>query len=198
MENRCDVLIRNEEVFARWAKLGLTYMFLGLESLDAEQLKAFRKRSTPNDNFRALEVARKLGIEVAINLITDPSWTREQFRQAQEWATQVPEVVHLTVATPYPGTELFHTETRDLSSVDYRLYDIQHAVLETHLPLREFYEELVKTQAIINRKFMGWKTAVAVSRILAGQLARGQTNFLQMLFKFNKAYNVDRFYFGLG
>jgi hypothetical protein len=67
-------------------------------------------------------------------------------------------------------------------------------VLETKLPLREFYEELVKTQEIINRKFMGWKTAVAVSRILAGQLMRGQTNFLQMLFKFSKAYNVDRFY----
>jgi hopanoid C-3 methylase HpnR len=194
LETRCDVLIRNQEVFARWAKLGLTYMFLGLESLDAEQLKLFRKRTTPNQNFEALEVARKLGINVAINLITDPSWTREQFRRAQEWATMVPEVVHLTVATPYPGTELFHTETRELSSVDYRLYDIQHAVMETHLPLREFYEELVKTQEIINKKFMGWRTAVAVSKILAGQLARGQTNFLKMLFKFSKAYNVDRFY----
>jgi magnesium-protoporphyrin IX monomethyl ester (oxidative) cyclase len=194
LETRCDVLIRNEEVFARWAKLGLAYMFLGLESLDAEQLKAFRKRVTPNQNFQALEVARKLKIDVAINLITDPSWTRDQFRQAQEWATQVPEVVHLTVATPYPGTELFHSETRPLSTVDYRLYDIQHAVMETRLPLREFYAELVKTQEIINRKFMGWRTAMAVSRILMGQLARGQTNFLRMLFKFSKAYNVDRFH----
>jgi magnesium-protoporphyrin IX monomethyl ester (oxidative) cyclase len=194
LETRCDVLIRNEEVFARWAKLGLTYMFLGLESLDSEQLKIFRKRATPNQNFQALEVARRLGIEVAINLITDPSWTRRQFEEAQQWATEVPEVVHLTVATPYPGTELFHTEKRPLTSVDYRLFDIQHAVLETKLPLREFYEELVKTQEIINRKFMGWRTAVAVSKILAGQLARGQTNFLQMLFKFSKAYNVDRFY----
>ena len=194
LETRCDVLIRNEAVFARWAKLGLAYMFLGLESLDPEQLKVFRKRVTPNQNFQALEVARKLGIDVAINLITDPSWSREQFKQAQEWATQVPEVVHLTVATPYPGTELFHTETRELSSVDYRLYDIQHAVMETKLPLKEFYEELVKTQEIINRKFMGWRTAVAVSKILAGQLARGQTNFLKMLFKFSKAYNANRFY----
>jgi hopanoid C-3 methylase len=194
LETRCDVLIRNEEVFARWAKLGLTYMFLGLESLDAEQLKIFRKRSTPNQNFKALEVARKLGINVAINLITDPSWTRQQFERAQQWATEVPEVVHLTVATPYPGTELFHTEKRPLTSVDYRLYDIQHAVLETHLPLREFYEELVRTQEIINRKFMGWRTALAVSKIIAGQLIRGQTNFLRMLFKFSKAYNVDRFY----
>lgn len=194
LETRCDVLIRNQEVFARWAKMGLAYMFLGLESLDAEQLKLFRKRSTPNQNFQALEIARKLGIDVAINLITDPSWSREQFQQAQEWAGKVPEVVHLTVATPYPGTELFHTEARPLTSVDYRLYDIQHAVMETKLPLRAFYEELVKTQEIINRKFMGWKTAVAVSKILAGQLMRGQTNFLRMLFKFSKTYNVERFY----
>ena len=34
-------------------------------------------------------------------------------------------------------------------------------------------KELVKTQEIINRKFMGWRTAVAVSKILAGQLMRG-------------------------
>jgi hopanoid C-3 methylase len=194
LETRCDVLIRNEEVFARWAKLGLNYMFLGLESLDAEQLKTFRKRVTPNQNFKALEVARRLGINVAINLITDPSWSLEQFQQAQEWATRVPEVVHLTVATPYPGTELFHTESRKLSSVDYRLYDIQHAVMETKLPLRQFYAELVKTQQIIDRKFMGWRTAVALSKILAGQLARGQTNFLRMLFKFSKGYDADRFY----
>jgi radical SAM superfamily enzyme YgiQ (UPF0313 family) len=194
LETRCDVLIRNEEVFARWAKMGLAYMFLGFESLDADQLKLFRKRVTPNDNFKALDIARKLKINVAINLITDPSWTREQFEASRAWATKVPEVVHLTVATPYPGTELFHTEKRALSSVDYRLYDIQHAVVETRLPLKEFYEELVKTQEIINRKFMGWRTAVAVSRILAGQLARGQTNFLRMLFKFSKAYNPERFY----
>jgi magnesium-protoporphyrin IX monomethyl ester (oxidative) cyclase len=52
----------------------------------------------------------------------------------------------------------------------------------------------VQTQAIINRKFMGWRTAVAVSKILVGQLMRGQTNFLKMLFKFSKVYNADRFH----
>ena len=109
LETRCDVLIRNKEVFARWAKMGLCYMFLGLESLDEDQLKAFRKRITPNQNFEALEIARKLNIDVAINLISDPGWDREHFERARDWATKVPEVVHLTVATPYPGTELFHT-----------------------------------------------------------------------------------------
>lgn len=194
LETRCDVLIRNEEVFRRWSKLGLAYMFLGFESLDAEQLALFRKRVTPNQNFEALRVARRLGIEVAINLITDTEWDREHFQNAREWAVRVPEIVHLTVATPYPGTELFHAEQRPLTSTDYRLFDIQHAVTPTRLPLREFYEELVKTQAVINSKFMGWRTAFAVSRMIGGQLLRGQTNFLRMLFKFSRVYDAERFH----
>jgi hypothetical protein len=104
----------------------------------------------------------------------------------------VPEVVHLTVPTPYPGTELFYQNDRPLTSTDYRLYDIQHAVTTTRLPLDEFCAQLVESQEIINRKFMGWRTAFAVSRILAGQLAHGQTNFLRMLFKFSSVYNAKR------
>ena len=194
LETRCDVLIRNQEVFRRWAGLGLAYMFLGFESLDAKQLQLYRKRITPNQNFEALRVARKLGIEVAINLITDSSWDEEQFRNAAAWATTVPEIVHLTVATPYPGTELFHQDPRELTTTDYRLFDIQHAVTPTKLPLREFYEQLVGTQSIINAKFMGWRTAASMSRLIAGQLLHGQTNFLRMLFKFSRVYNAKRFY----
>ncbi len=194
LETRCDVLLRHREVFAHWARLGLQYMFLGLESLDAEQLRLFRKRVTPNENFEALDVARGLGIDVAINLIADPGWDLEDFRRAREWAAGVPEIVHLTVSTPYPGTELFHSKHHELTSLDYRLFDIQHAVLPTRLPLRRFYEELVRTQSIINAKFMGWRTAAGVSRILAGQLVHGQTNFLRMLFKFPRIYRAERFY----
>jgi magnesium-protoporphyrin IX monomethyl ester (oxidative) cyclase len=192
LETRCDVLLRNREVFARWAKLGLTYLFLGLESLDADQLKQFRKRSTPNQNFAALEVARELGINVAINLITDPDWDEADFDRAIAWASQVPEVVHLTVATPYPGTELFQSETRELTTLDYRLFDIQHAVLPTRLPLGRFYEKLVASQNIINRKFMGWRTLLDAGHVVAGHLLRGQTNFLKMLFKFSRVYNPKR------
>ncbi|MCC7406706.1 MAG: cobalamin-dependent protein, partial [Phycisphaeraceae bacterium] len=91
LETRADVLLRHPEVFKRWARLGLSYMFLGIEALDQEGLKAFRKRTTPNHNFQALELARKLGIRVAINIIADPAWTPERFAHLREWAMQVPE-----------------------------------------------------------------------------------------------------------
>jgi len=46
LERRTDVLVRQPEVFRYWKRLGLNYMFLGIESIDQEGLKAFRKRST--------------------------------------------------------------------------------------------------------------------------------------------------------
>ncbi|HEX5300830.1 MAG TPA: hopanoid C-3 methylase HpnR [Streptosporangiaceae bacterium] len=191
LETRSDVLLRNTEVFDRWTRLGLRYMFLGIEAIDAEGLDLYRKRVSPDDNFRALEAARKLGINVAINLIVDPAWDAARFQAIREFALAVPEIVHMTVMTPYPGTEIWHTEARRLTTRDYRLFDIQHAVVPTALPLDEFYRELVQTQAVINRKHLGVRTAFGAARILAANLARGQANFARMLWKFTKVYNAD-------
>ncbi|MGP3948119.1 hopanoid C-3 methylase HpnR [Streptomyces sp. 7N604] len=192
LETRSDVLLRNLDVFERWSSLGLRYMFLGMEAIDAEGLDLFRKRISPDENFRALEVARKLGINVAINLIVDPAWDEERFRIVREFALSVPEIVHLTVMTPYPGTEIWHTEARQLTTRDYRLFDIQHAVVPTRLPLEVFYRELVRTQAVINRKHLGLRTAIGAMGVLGRNLARGQTNFARMLWKFSRVYNPTR------
>ena len=194
LETRSDVLLRNLEVFRRWTGLGLSYMFLGIEAIDAQGLDLYRKRVSPDYNFRALEAARRLGITVAINLIVDPAWDAAQFRLIREFAVAVPEIVHLTVMTPYPGTEIWHTESRKLATRDYRLFDIQHAVVPTTLPLDEFYRELVLTQQVINRKFLGLRTAAGAARVLGRNLAHGQTNFARMLWKFNKVYNAGRQY----
>ena len=104
---------------------------------------------------------------------------------------EVPEIVNLSVMTPYPGTEVWHTESRKLTTRDYRLFDIQHAVLPTKLPLREFYTELVKTQQILNMKHLGWSAVKGTAKLAIGHLMRGQTNFVKMLFKFNSIYNPE-------
>ena len=167
-------------------------MFLGMEALDAAGLELYLKRVSQDQNIQALETARKLGIMVAINLIVDPAWDTEQFRGIREFALSVPEIVHLTVLTPYPGTEIWHTESRRLTTRDYRLFDIQHAVVPTTLPLAQFYRQLVRTQAVINRKHLGMSALMGAARVMAGNLARGQTNFARMIWRFNSVYNADR------
>ena len=168
LETRGDVLLRNKDVFRFWKKLGLQYMFLGVEAIDEEGLQRFRKRVSVSKNLEALEFARSLGVMVAINIIADPSWDRRQFEVIREWCLEIPEIVNISINTPYPGTETWLTESRRLSSRDYRLFDIQHAVLPTQLPLAEFYQELVSTQAVLNRKHLGWSAVKSLAGILAG------------------------------
>jgi len=192
LETRTDVLVRQPEVFRYWKRLGLNYMFLGIESIDQEGLKAFRKRSTTDVNFQALQLARDIGLSVAVNLIVDPAWDEKQFETVREWAMSVPEIVHLTVQTPYPGTETWHSESRKLTTRDYRLFDIQHAVLPTTLPLPRFYEELVKTQSVLARKHLGVAALAKTTGIVARHLAHGQTNFLKMIWRFSRVYNPER------
>lgn len=189
LETRGDVLLRNKEVFKLWAKLGLEYLFLGLEAIDEEGLKKYRKRISLGRNFEAVEFARSLGVTVAINIIADPDWDEERFRVIREWCLGIPEIVNISVNTPYPGTEIWHTESRKLTSRDYRLFDIQHSVLPTKLPLAKFYAELVKTQRVMNMKHLGWSALWGASSIAAKRLARGQTNFVKMLWKFNSVYD---------
>src|SRR5262249_52930110 len=126
----------------------LTSVFIRLPSLDDEPRAL---------NRRALEIAQKLGLAATIELVVDPAWERKDFARAREWSTTVPGMVHLSVETPYPGSELFTSAERRVTSTDYRLYDSRHAVMATRLPLADFYDELVATQAMIVRRRMGWR-----------------------------------------
>ncbi|MFZ2004590.1 MAG: hopanoid C-3 methylase HpnR [Stellaceae bacterium] len=191
LETRGDVLLRNKKVFKFWSKLGVSYIFLGLEALDEDGLKKYRKRVPLGRNFEALEYARSLGVHIAINLIADPDWDHERFRIVREWCVEQPEIVNISVNTPYPGTESWLTEERRLETRDYRLFDIQHSVLPTRLPLEEFYAELVATQRAIYSKHLGWRTLWDAASLAGGLLLRGQTNFVKSMLKMNSVYRTD-------
>ncbi len=194
LETRADILLRNKEVFQYWKSLGLACMFVGMEAIDEEALKSFRKGVSLSRSFEALEYARTLGVVVATNIIADPSWDEEHFRKVREWALSVPEVVNVSINTPYPGTENFLSVGDTLSTRDYRLFDIQHAVLPTKMPLKKFYEELVKTQQVLNMKHLGVGVLRETAGLATKLLLKGQTNFVRMLFKFNRVFNAERLF----
>jgi len=67
-----------------------------------------------------------------------------------------PRIVHLTVATPYPGHEIWHTEQRKLATLDYRLFDIQHAVRSDPAAPSPLLREARETQRVLNRKHLAF------------------------------------------
>ena len=50
----------------------------------------------------------------------------------------------------------------------------------------------MKTQSVLRQKHLGFSAMRAATRIIAGQLLRGQTNFAKAIWKFNRVYNVER------
>ncbi|GHF94256.1 hypothetical protein GCM10018787_48880 [Streptomyces thermodiastaticus] len=197
-ETRADLLPRHIEVFERWTRPALRSMGLGMQALDTEGLDLFRKRVSPDDDVRALETARKqetarkLGISVAVDLIVASAWGAERVRLVREFALSVPDIGHMTVMTPCPGTEIRHSKSRRLTTRAHRLFAIQHAVVPTTLPLERFHEELTRTQSVINGKHRGLHTALGAGRILGGRLAHGQTDFARMLWTFDRVHNAGR------
>ena len=49
--------------------------------------------------------------------------------------------------------------------------------------------QLVQTQQVLNKKFMGWIALGRTLGLAAGFLAEGQTNFVKMPWKSNSVYN---------
>jgi radical SAM superfamily enzyme YgiQ (UPF0313 family) len=145
-------------------------------------------------NMEVFRFWRELGLSVmfiGLEAIDEEGlqWDRERFETIRRWCLEIPEVVNISVTTPYPGTEIWQTEQRRLTTRDYRLFDIQHAVLPTTLPLPEFYAELVETQQVLNRKHLGIAALRKTLGITSRLLLHGQTNFLRMIWNFNSVFN---------
>src|SRR2546426_10684168 len=56
------------------------------------------------------------------------------------------------------------------------------------------YEELVKTQSVLNRKHLGVAALRTTAGLALGLALRGQTNFIRMLWEFGSGYSRDRQY----
>src|SRR5262249_9205195 len=55
-----------------------------------------------------------------------------------------PPFVTFTVETPLVGTKLYDESGSKLTTRDWSLFDLEHAVLPTRLPLDEFYREMAR------------------------------------------------------
>ena len=110
----------------------------------------------------------------------------------RQWCLEIPEIVNISVNTPYPGTESWrHGIPQAFKREITALFDIQHAVLPTKMPLAGVLRGTGQDPTSPEyQKHLGWSGAeVARRKIAAGHLMRGQTNFVKMLWKFNSVYN---------
>ena len=148
---RADFIASHEKVIGRLSRHGLSAVIVGVESVREKDLKDFNKRSSLENNEKAIRILQKYGIELYATMILQPDFTKKDFRQIEDYIIGLNvSFVNLQPLTPLPGTEIYddYKDKILVSRKDYAMWDLAHIVLEPkYMSIRQYYYQIIKTYA---------------------------------------------------
>jgi len=149
---RADSALERTDVLERWKAIGLRWVYLGIDGHSEARLREIGKGATTATNEAAIASVRRLGLGPAVGITVPPDATRQDFRDIASAARRLrAPLVDFTVETPLIGTRWHDQSEARLTTRDWSLYDMHHAVLPTALPLDEFYREMTKLHLLAGR-----------------------------------------------
>ena len=142
VQTRTDIICKFPHLIEMWKDCGNLAIFLGLESVTDEGLKAVNKKNSADNNVRAIQILKEMGVGFTPNFIVDPAWGLDDFQRLREWIDQMGAYNSgFSILTPLPGTDLWESASKNVTTKNWEMFDIVHTVLPTKLPMDEFYEQ---------------------------------------------------------
>ncbi len=159
--SRADALIKHPQCIDEWVKIGLEFVFVGLEGVREQDLKKLKKTTSLAKNEESVRLLHDRGVKIRSGFIVHQDFDKKDFKEFGKYIRNSGvDVPSFSVLTPVPGTK-FHREVKDnLITTNYNLYDMLHTVLPTKLPLKQFYKEfdnLMKKAMSLKKKLKLWK-----------------------------------------
>jgi anaerobic magnesium-protoporphyrin IX monomethyl ester cyclase len=157
----------SKEILTKMKETNCQQVFFGVESGCQTILDAVNKRTTVEQNEKAIRMAKEAGLFVSISIILGyPGETPDMLKQTLEFIRRAePDDVYLCIATPYPGTELRRVveEKGWKMSPDWSKYDTVTPVFENPnlsdeavQKLRSsFYDSFYSPKYVLNHLFSG-------------------------------------------
>ncbi len=130
---RTDCVVKNPDIFAKWAKIGLMMVMTGLEAIDDTRINQVNKKTSIEINEQAIEILARNGIALSAGFLIMPDYTEDDFKRIDAYVRRYPNIAltELTPLTPLPGTG-FHQEMKDKVTTHHReVYDLAHFVIPT-------------------------------------------------------------------
>ncbi len=141
--SRIDEINRHPDLVEKWAKIGLKKVFLGLETFRDDELNLLNKRSTVENNNRAISILQANKIDPLGAFIIQPYYTQKDFDSLLRYMDRMKIYYHeFTVLTPFPGTDFYNKVKNQMLYSDYRLFDLAHSLFPTAVPVQEFHRLL--------------------------------------------------------
>ena len=184
----------SQEILTQMKSAGCQQVFFGVESGCQQILDAVNKKTSIEQNEKAIEMAKQAGLFVTVSLMIGyPGETRETLKQTLDFVKRSkPDDVYICVATPYPGTELRNVVKKKgwkmSSNLDH--YDTMTPVFENpDLPSdeiikfrRDFYDSFYSPSYILRQALK----RNAYSRMMA------RTAINHLLWRFRSGQKTER------
>lgn len=143
---RSTSIRKRPDIIAKWAGIGLKQVLLGLESPREQDLVAFGKDATVDDNNQAISILKQNNIEIDSMFVITQDYGKKDFENLNNYVkSQGLKIPIFCILTPFPGTPLYAQVKDRIFVDDYDYWDLLHTVLPTtKLSLKEFYIEFAK------------------------------------------------------
>jgi anaerobic magnesium-protoporphyrin IX monomethyl ester cyclase len=134
---RATDIVRDADLLPLYARAGILYVLMGIESTDAEVLRQINKGSTPGHDFQACRLLKEQGIfSVLGHIVGFGEETGATLRRALVHLSRYDgDWLNAMYVTPHSWTEFGHeAQRRPVVEHDQRCWDYRHQVLaERHL-----------------------------------------------------------------
>ncbi|MDP2930595.1 MAG: radical SAM protein, partial [bacterium] len=160
--------IPNQETYDLMGQAGFRFILYGLESANQATLDRLNKGENPEDIVKAVDMAKKAGLEPHVTCMVGYPWeTKQEAEKTLNLARDLfrrglIDSLQATIVIPYPGTALFNEAEKQgwLLTNNWDLYDMSRPVLRTEMSAEEI-SGLIKDfyKAILTPKFIFRKLA---------------------------------------
>ena len=172
---RIDSLLKDMDLMRYWASIGLKRLLIGVETIFDYELADYNKRQERIQIVDGLHAAKESGISLFCNFIIHPRYTHKEFdeiiRFIKENEVDYPS---FTIWTPIPGTNNSYEDVimrQANGRPDWDYFDLQHPVIETAMPKREFMAAFENLYQVFASSYLQAESPMTVAAMDEKQMA---------------------------
>jgi anaerobic magnesium-protoporphyrin IX monomethyl ester cyclase len=145
METRVDDILRDEAILGKYAKAGVSHVYVGVESTSQSTLDLYQKDIKVSESKKAIDLinAHDMVSETSFVLGT-PEETAQSIRKTVELAKwYAPDMAFFLALTPWPYADISPQLDSRVATRDYRRYNLVEPVMKPdNMTMEEMQREL--------------------------------------------------------
>ncbi|HEY6004009.1 MAG TPA: radical SAM protein, partial [Anaeromyxobacter sp.] len=197
LETRVDDVLRDEAILPKYAKAGVSHVYLGVESTSQSTLDLYQKDIKVNESKKAIELINAHGMVSETSFVLGtPEETTASIRKTVELAKwYAPDMAFFLALTPWPYADIAPQLDSRIATRDYRRYNLVEPVMkpdnmtmeelqgELHRATGHFFHDKFKNLAKLapeKRSFMVRVLKLLIENSYLGQEMRHMAGHAQM------------------